>query len=164
MAGVKRIRKIQELSFRGYWDCISGDVVERLNAAPRRSGYCFWNVESTGDYVTDLTKGAELAKEFLAFARTCSVPGLQHVVGDMPRRIGGLEVGFLSYIADAAAYDRRVARAVLARNESFRDAMGDVADDEENPEILADATQTALEESNRAFRDAYFDYIEGEDY
>ncbi len=63
---------------------------------------CFWNVKPTGDYVEDCDTGQRLALEYLRFIAAGNVPDLPAIVGDMPRPLTGIEVGFLSLVGSAA--------------------------------------------------------------
>lgn len=75
---------------------------------------CFWNVQPTGNYGADSALGQKLALEYLDFeAADRGGPGhLQMIVNDMPRPIGGIEVGFLTLVSYAAAAGRHEAQRV----------------------------------------------------
>jgi hypothetical protein len=63
----------------------------------------FWNVKPSGDYIKDCNTGAEYAFLYLAHCqRYQSTHILTWIVNEMPRDFTGVEVGFLSFIADAA--------------------------------------------------------------
>jgi hypothetical protein len=79
-------------------------------------GRCFWNVVATGDSRQDGNLGQRLALEYLAFEEADAGGGghLQLIVGDMPRRLTMVEIGFLqmvSFAAGAGAFKaRRIAK------------------------------------------------------
>ena len=81
---------------------------------PGRFGVHFWKVKPTGDYAADCAHGNELALEYLAFAEQDNSTHLQWIVGDMPRKLTGVEVAFLSMIGIAARSGAGGARAVDA--------------------------------------------------
>lgn len=94
---------ITELSF----------VADRYGPSLRghHPGRCFWNVQGSDDYGKDCNLGTRLALEFLDYEETnegCSI--LQWIVGDMPRPLTGIEIGFLtlvSFSAGAGAHEGR---------------------------------------------------------
>lgn len=75
---------------------------------------CFWHVKSTGDYSRDCDIGEALALEYLAFEEAdVGGPGnLQMIVGDMPRQLTGVEIGFLIMVSYAAGAGAGHARQV----------------------------------------------------
>jgi len=78
----------------------------------RKGGRCFWHVRSTGDDRKDEKLGQRLALEYLALEEADPRgPGhLQLIVKDMPRKLGPVEICFLtlvSYAAGAGAYKAR---------------------------------------------------------
>jgi hypothetical protein len=93
-------------------------TLDRLHKSPsgRSSGRCFWNVRPTGDYVADCITGETLALEYLAFeeARTDVGTILAWIVGDMPPKQTGVEVGFLIAVAYAASAGAQRARDIAA--------------------------------------------------
>jgi hypothetical protein len=66
-----------------------------------KRGRCFWHVVPTGDYMVDFRTGEKLAQQYLGF-RDGMLPLLNWIVGDMPRPLTGIEVGFLYLISRAA--------------------------------------------------------------
>jgi hypothetical protein len=79
-----------------------------------KKGRCFWNVKATGDYGADCRTGNRLGLEYLAFEeRDHDGPGhLQHIVMDMPRKLTGIEIGFLTMVSYAAGAGANTAREV----------------------------------------------------
>jgi hypothetical protein len=77
---------------------------------------CFWNVTPTGDYGRDCKIGRALALEYLAMEEANpGGPGdLPKIVGDMPRPLTGVEVGFLAMVAYAAGAGADRARKIAA--------------------------------------------------
>jgi hypothetical protein len=58
-----------------------------------------WAVKPTGNYETDCSRGRAFAQEFTAYGQ----PGLLgQIVKQMPPQHTGIEVGFLSAVAQAA--------------------------------------------------------------
>jgi hypothetical protein len=79
-----------------------GKILAKPTASPLPR--CFWNVRSTGDYGTDCRTGENLALEYLELQeRGDSGSYLQLIVADMPRKLTGVEVGFLTVVAHSAA-------------------------------------------------------------
>src|SRR5688500_4826615 len=81
------------------WDVLSFIANRKEVGLPDgRFPRCFWNVKPTGQYGEDCYTGEKLALEYLSFI--ASVPGrppdLPGIVGDMPRELTGIEVGFLT--------------------------------------------------------------------
>jgi hypothetical protein len=64
----------------------------------------FWNVKPTGDYEKDCIIGTRLALKYLAYEEAdYDGPGsLQLIVKDMPRKLSGVEIGFLTMVSYAA--------------------------------------------------------------
>lgn len=58
-----------------------------------------WAVTPTGDYEADCSQGRALAKEFSAYGQPAL---LGQIVKQMPLHHTGIEVGFLSAVAQAA--------------------------------------------------------------
>jgi hypothetical protein len=78
----------------------------RESPSGRSAGRCFWNVRPSGDYVADCKIGETLALEYLAYeeAHYTEVGTiLAWIVGDMPQKQTGVEVGFLIMVAYAAS-------------------------------------------------------------
>jgi hypothetical protein len=109
--GTATAHKITDLSFVAPRD---GKTLAKATGdqLPR----CFWNVARTGEYGKDCKIGKRLALEYLAFeeADQGGSGHLQLIVEDMPRRLTGVEIGFLTMVSFAAgagvAEARRVAR------------------------------------------------------
>jgi hypothetical protein len=93
-------------------------TLDRLHESPsgRSSGRCFWDVRPSGDYVADCVTGETLALEYLAYEEADTGPGtiLALIVGDMPQKQTGVEVGFLIAVAYAASAGAQRAREVVA--------------------------------------------------
>ena len=88
-------------------------------------GRCFWHVKSSGDYGKDCVNGRALALEYLALEEEDSDgPGfLQLIVADMlPRKLTGIEVGFLTMVSYAAGAGAERARRISAYRDSCRTA------------------------------------------
>lgn len=68
------------------------------------AGRYWWHVKPTGDYGADCKTGEALALEYLAFEEKdeSGAGHLQVIVGDMPRDLTGIEVGFLATVSCAA--------------------------------------------------------------
>lgn len=97
MATVKAV-DVKDLSF----------VKER-----KRLGRLFWNVTPTGSYSEDCRLGGRLAVEYLAYEEQDDGGGLlQHIVGDMPRELTGVEIAFLQLVALQAKAARGRARQI----------------------------------------------------
>ena len=75
---------------------------------------CFWHVQSTGDYMADEVMGEKFALEYLAHQEKDSMSILQHIVIDMPRKLGPIEISFLTMVAYAAGAGRKRAEEVSA--------------------------------------------------
>jgi hypothetical protein len=73
----------------------------------RSRRHCSWHVSPTGNYSADLQTGAALAQQYLEF-RDCVPRPLQWIVGDMPRELTGIEIGFSRLIGLAASPHRHV--------------------------------------------------------
>jgi hypothetical protein len=85
---------------------------------------CFWHVKPTGDCWADEAAGDKLALEYLEFqAQPGEMPFLQMIVRDMPRKLTGIEIGFLSTVAHAACSGVQSARNLVAHYERCRNAM-----------------------------------------
>ena len=83
---------------------------DRKRQLPR----CFWHVVSTGDYSKDDALGRDYALRYLDYeAADRGGPGhLQLIVGDMPRNLGPIEIGFPTLVSYAAAAGRAEAHRV----------------------------------------------------
>jgi len=83
---------------------------------------CFWNVNATGDYGRDCRTGQALALEFLAFEEAdAGGPGyLPMIVGDMPRPLTGVEIGFLTLTSFAAGAGAARAQEIASYWDSCR--------------------------------------------
>jgi hypothetical protein len=84
------------------------DIADLSFVKSKRNGRrCFWHVRSTGDDCKDEKLGQRVALEYLAYQEADTG------VADMPRKLGPIEISFLtlvSYAAGAGAYKaRRVA-------------------------------------------------------
>jgi hypothetical protein len=77
---------------------------------------CFWHVRATGDYLSDGRLGERFALEYLAFeeADKGGAGHLQLIVEDMPRKLGPIEISFLTMISYAAGAGADKARRVSA--------------------------------------------------
>jgi hypothetical protein len=77
---------------------------------------CFWHVKPTGDLRADDLAGEKLALEYLAFeeADKGGMGNLQLIVGDMPRKLGPIEISFLAMVSYAAGAGRRRAEEAAA--------------------------------------------------
>jgi hypothetical protein len=87
------------------------------------NGRCFWHVKPTGDGWEDCATGEKLALEYLEYeAKHWNRVGgsLQHIVMDMPRKLTGIEIGFLSTVAYAAAAGIQRARELVAQYDRDR--------------------------------------------
>ncbi|MEZ0137343.1 MAG: hypothetical protein AB9Q17_02210 [Candidatus Reddybacter sp.] len=83
---------------------------------PGPSGRLFWDVKPNGNYGDECLIGTSYALDALQYLIAGEFsPMLAWAVGDMPRREdrSGIEVGFLTTIADYAAYGA----LIKARNE-----------------------------------------------
>jgi hypothetical protein len=74
----------------------------------------FWNVHPTGDYIQDCDTGTRLALEYLFCQETAEGGCLAGIVGDMPRELTGVEVGFLDLMERAAYAGRDRAKQIAA--------------------------------------------------
>jgi hypothetical protein len=84
---------------------------------PKRDQYprCWWHVKPTGDYGADCATGEKLGLEYLAFEAEDDGGGnLALIVKDMPRKLTGIEVGFLTMVSYAAGAGVERARKVDA--------------------------------------------------
>ncbi|RWL16569.1 MAG: hypothetical protein E5X61_33095 [Mesorhizobium sp.] len=62
----------------------------------------FWRVQPSGDYNADCLTGRKAALQYLAYEEADKGGGLlAHIVGDMPRELTGIEVGFLQIVCFA---------------------------------------------------------------
>jgi hypothetical protein len=79
-------------------------------------GRCFWHVKPSGDYGKDCVTGRALALEYLALEEedTGGQGYLPLIVGDMPRALTGIEVGFLTMVSYAAGAGAQRARKINA--------------------------------------------------
>jgi hypothetical protein len=92
-------RTVSSLSFVAMRD---GKTLPK--ATKKQLPACFWNVAGTGHYGEDCEIGETLALEYLALEEADS-NGMGHlpkIVGDMPRELTGVEVGFLCTVSRAA--------------------------------------------------------------
>jgi hypothetical protein len=107
--GIATTPKVSDLSFVAPRD---GKTLAKASGDqwPR----CFWNVAGTGDYNQDCKIGEQLALEYLAFEEAEEDGGgnLQMIVGDMPRPLTGVEIGFLIMVSLAAGAGAAEARRV----------------------------------------------------
>lgn len=80
----------------------------------KRGGCQFWNVTTTGSYTRDCELGGRLAVEYLTYEEQDPDGGglLQHIVGDMPRDLTGVEIAFLQLVALQAKVGRGRARQI----------------------------------------------------
>ncbi len=78
------------------------------------NGRSFWNVTPTGDYTVDCNTGERLAHEYLAAIEAGADAFLPTILRAMPREQSGIEVGFLTMIAEAARAGAENARRVSA--------------------------------------------------
>jgi hypothetical protein len=99
-------------------------TLDRLHKSPSGSpaGRCFWDVRPSGDYVADCITGETLALEYLAYEEADTGAGtiLAWIVGDMPQKQTGVEVGFLIMVAYAASAGAHRARGLAAYWEHCR--------------------------------------------
>jgi hypothetical protein len=86
---------------------------------------CFWHVKPTGDHGADGRLGEQMALEYLAYeeANTKMPLFLQWIVADMPRKLGPIEVSFLTMVTYAARAGRRQAEEVSAYWKRCREAL-----------------------------------------
>jgi len=78
---------------------------------------CFWHVFPTGEYGADNDEGNRLALEYLSYEETKgpnSPTLLPQIIGDMPRPLGGIEIGFLTLVGFAAGDGAERARRISA--------------------------------------------------
>ncbi len=78
---------------------------------------CFWHVLPTGEYGTDNEQGSRLALEYLLYEEhkgANSPTILPQIIGDMPRPLGGIEIGFLTLVGFAAEAGANRARGISA--------------------------------------------------
>jgi hypothetical protein len=83
---------------------------------------CFWHVTATGDLIEDERLGQRFALEYLALeeADKGGAGHLQLIVEDMPRKLGPIEICFLTLISYAAGAGADRARRVSAYWDSCR--------------------------------------------
>ena len=107
---------------------VDDDPVARLSFVATRDGRalllptegqfprCFWHVEPTGDPRAADLAGEKLALEYLAFEEANKGGGghLQLIVGDMPRKLGPIEISFLTMVSYAASAGAQRARDIAA--------------------------------------------------
>lgn len=89
---------------------------------PGPSGRLFWDVKPNGNYGDECFIGKSYALDALQYFLTQDfAPLLAWVVGDMPSRDGrsGIEIGFLTTIANYAAYGA----TVQAMSDAGRDGL-----------------------------------------
>jgi hypothetical protein len=76
-------------------------------------GRCWWKVKATGNYEKDCHIGERLALEYLAYEERDQGAGcLQMIVGDMPRKLTGVEIAFLQMVCFAATTGAYRAREI----------------------------------------------------
>lgn len=97
---------------RPSWETLSF-VGTRKKSEPGHPRH-WWRVEPTGDYIKDCELGTRLGLEYLTFEEADQGTHLQLIVADMPRKLTGLEIGFLSAVSQAASAGAHRARAVSA--------------------------------------------------
>jgi|HubBroStandDraft_1064217.scaffolds.fasta_scaffold274257_2 hypothetical protein len=87
---------------------------------------CFWHVKPTGDRLADEATGHVLALECLAYQEADShgLPLPPGIVADMPRKLTGVEIGFLSVMSHAARAGVGAARELVAYWERCRKEEG----------------------------------------
>jgi hypothetical protein len=107
---------------------VDDDPIARLSFVAMRDGRalllptegqlcrCFWHVKPTGDPRADDLAGEKLALEYLAFeeADKGGAGHLSLIVGDMPRKLGPIEISFLAMVSYAASAGRRRAEELAA--------------------------------------------------
>jgi hypothetical protein len=99
----------------------------RKNRSDGQLGRHFWSIEATGDYDGDCQLGERLALEYLAFEEADRGAGgghLQHIVGDMPRPLTGVEISFLMMVSFAAGAGAHEARRISAFWQSAQGKIG----------------------------------------
>lgn len=89
-------------------------VGDRKNRKPGEFPRCWWHVKPSGDYGADCELGTRLGLEYLAFLETHERSCLQHIVRDMPRKLTGVEIGFLTMVSYAAGAGADRAREIAA--------------------------------------------------
>lgn len=84
--------------------------------ADTKSGRCFWRVKSAGNDWDDEKMAQRFALEYLALeeADKRGAGHLQLIVGDMPRKLGPIEIMFLTLVSYAAGAGADEARRVAA--------------------------------------------------
>jgi hypothetical protein len=110
---------IVELSFIASRD---GKVLPK--AKKDEMGRCFWHVRATGEYGADCDQGSRLALEYLSYEENKgpnSPTLLPHIIGDMPRPLGGVEIGFLTLVGFAAEAGANRARGINAYWDTCRE-------------------------------------------
>jgi hypothetical protein len=98
-------------------------VADRPPNDPAGLPRCFWSVKPIGDYEADCRTGNAHALAYLRYLRAEGSRGPGHlslIVGDMPREITGIEVGFLSIIDHAARTGLPAAELLVAYWEQCR--------------------------------------------
>lgn len=86
---------------------------------------CFWHVKPTDDWDQGNLIGRRLALEYLAFEeKNVGPPLLGWIVRDMPPGLDGVQVGFFSLIAHAAAAGASRAREISAYWDRCRKLIG----------------------------------------
>jgi len=111
--------------------------VDRKNAglplpAGKKSRRCFWHVSPTGNYLADIETGNWLAVEYLDHDQG-GRPPLQWIVGDMPRELSGIEIGFLRLIGLAAVASGGMWRAINEHASRVMAALGFTGGGPETP-------------------------------
>jgi hypothetical protein len=78
-------------------------VVDRPQPSDKSFPRTFWSVTATGDYTADCATGVRLGREYLDYEKREheGPPLLPWIVADMPRDLTGIEIGFLSAIAES---------------------------------------------------------------
>ncbi len=80
----------------------------------------FWCVEPSGDYGADCNTGSRYALDYLRHLAGTGIASLQWIVSAMPRgKLTGIEVGFLSIVAHAAAAGLGDAEQRVPRQEAI---------------------------------------------
>jgi hypothetical protein len=104
---------LTELSFvHDYWVRPPG----RKRGQPFR---VFWAVSSSGDYPADVEAGQQMAIEWLRVVGGLNIGAvlLGWIVTDMPRKLTGLEVGFLCTIGLVAGTNPYAEQVIRLREE-----------------------------------------------
>lgn len=116
----KPISRIADLSFVAARDGVTLPKPKRGQLP-----YCFWNVQPSGKYDEDCRTGYRLAIEYLELEEKEPSSGhLQLIVGDMPRPLSGIEIGFLTIVSYSAGAGADEGRRVVAYWEKCREADG----------------------------------------